>query len=295
MNEKMLEQMKSGKGFIAALDQSGGSTPKALKNYGINEDQYSSEEEMFDLIHKMRSRIITSKVFTNERILGAILFRKTMNSKIEGKYAAEYLWEEKGIVPFLKVDEGMEAEKNGCQLMKPIKSLDEQIKEANEHKVFGTKMRSVIGAANREGIAEIIRQQFEVGKKIFDGGLVPILEPEVTITIPDKAEAEEMMLEEIKKNLEALPENYRIMFKFSLPTKEGFYDELAKHPQVVRVVALSGGYPIDEANELLAKNSGMIASFSRALLNDLSAQQSDDEFDAKLDEAIENIYQASIQ
>lgn len=295
MNEKMLDQMKNGKGFIAALDQSGGSTPKALKHYGINEDQYSSEEEMFNLIHEMRSRIITSKVFTNERILGAILFRKTMNSKIEGKYAAEYLWEEKGIVPFLKVDEGMEAEKNGCQLMKPIKSLDEQIKEANEHKVFGTKMRSVIGAANREGIAEIIRQQFEVGKKIFDGGLVPILEPEVTITIPDKAEAEEIMLEEIKKNLEALPEKYQIMFKFSLPTKEGFYDELAKHPQVVRVVALSGGYPIDEANELLSKNSGMIASFSRALLNDLSAQQSDEEFDAKLDEAIEGIYQASIR
>lgn len=295
MNEKMLDQMKNGKGFIAALDQSGGSTPKALKNYGINEDQYSSEEEMFNLIHEMRTRIITSKVFTNERILGAILFRKTMNSKIEGKYAAEYLWEEKGIVPFLKVDEGMEAEKNGCQLMKPIKSLDEQIKEANEHKIFGTKMRTVIGAANREGIADIVRQQFEVGKKVFDGGLVPILEPEVTITIPDKAEAEEMMLEEIQKNLEALPEKYQIMFKFSLPTKEGLYDELAKHPQVVRVVALSGGYSIDEANELLSKNSGMIASFSRALLNDLSAQQSDDEFDAKLDEAIENIYQASIQ
>lgn len=295
MDEKMLERMKKGQGFIAALDQSGGSTPKALKNYGINEDQYSGEEEMFDLIHQMRSRVITSPVFTSERILGAILFKRTMLSKIEGKYAAEYLWEEKGIVPLLKVDEGLAERADGVQLMKEMKELDHLLVSAREHKVFGTKMRSVIHEANEAGIKKIVDQQFRYGKKIFDAGLVPILEPEVTITIPDKAEAEALLLKEIMNQLEALPESYHFMFKLSLPSKDGFYDQLADHPQVDRVVALSGGYSFDEANTLLSHNHKMTASFSRALLNDLSAQQSDEEFNQVLDRVVQAIYEASIQ
>lgn len=293
MDKKMLDRMENGKGFIAALDQSGGSTPKALRNYGIDDDEYKNEEEMFDLIHQMRTRVITSPSFTSDHILAAILFRRTMNSKIGDKYTAEYLWEEKGIVPILKVDQGKEELKNGVQLMKPMSALEDELKEAKEHGVFGTKMRSVIKEANPEGIKENVKQQFEYGKKIFDAGFVPILEPEVDIHIEDKAEAEDLLLKEINANLEELPESYRFMFKLTIPSKPGFYSDLIAHPQVVRVVALSGGYTREEANELLAKNPKMIASFSRALLNELDVSQDDEEFNKTLAHAVESIYEAS--
>lgn len=295
MNEKMLERMRSGKAFIAALDQSGGSTPKALRNYGIEENEYSSEEEMFDLVHQMRTRIITNEAFTSDRILAAILFRRTMNSQIEGKYSAEYLWEEKGIVPILKVDQGLADLEDGVQLMKPIEILDEELAEAKEHGVFGTKMRSVIKAANPEGIRKIVDQQFDYGKKIFDAGLVPILEPEVDIHLEDKAEAEDILLKEIMAHMEELPENYCFMFKLTLPTQANLYVDLIAHPQVLRVVALSGGYTTEEANERLAQNHGMIASFSRALLNNLDVHQSDEEFTKALQEAEDSIYEASMK
>lgn len=294
MDKKMYENMHSGKGFVAALDQSGGSTPKALKGYGISEDSYSNENEMYDLIHEMRARVIKSPAFTSDRIIGAILFRRTMNSKIDGKYTAEYLWQEKGIVPLLKVDLGMIDKEDDVQLMKPITDLDEQLKEAKSHGVFGTKMRSVIWAANPVGIKKIIDQQFEFGQRIFDAGLVPILEPEVNIDIPDKAEAEEIMVKEIKEHLAKLDDDTRFMFKFTIPTKAGLFSEIMEDPHVCRVVALSGGYSREKANELLKENPGLIASFSRAMLNDIRAQQTDEEFNKALQATVESIYEASI-
>ncbi|EAQ11053.1 fructose-bisphosphate aldolase class I [Maritimibacter alkaliphilus HTCC2654] len=293
-DSKQREQMTSGKGFIAALDQSGGSTPKALRLYGVDESAYSSEDEMFDLIHGMRARIAQAPAFTGEKVIGAILFEMTMDREIGGKPSARFLWEERGVVPFLKVDKGLGAEANGVQLMKPMPDLDALLDRAVAAGIFGTKMRSVVSAANREGIADIVDQQFEVGKQILAKGLVPILEPEVTISIDDKAEAEDILLEEITKHLDALDEGQEIMLKLSLPTKANQYASLIAHPRVIRVVALSGGYARDEANALLAKNEGMIASFSRALTEGLSAQQSDDEFNATIAEAIDGIYRASI-
>ncbi|MZR12880.1 fructose bisphosphate aldolase [Maritimibacter sp. DP07] len=291
---KQLEQMKSGKGFIAALDQSGGSTPKALRLYGIEEDAYGSEDEMFDLIHEMRSRIATAPAFTGEKVIGAILFEKTMEREIEGKPAAKFLWEERGVVPFLKVDKGLESEHDGVQLMKPMPDLDALLDRAVEHGIFGTKMRSVVSAANAEGIQAIVEQQFAVGRQILAKGLVPILEPEVTISIDDKAQAEDMLLNEIIHHLDTLEEGQEVMLKLTLPTLANLYAPLIAHPRVIRVVALSGGYSRDEANALLAKNEGMIASFSRALTEGLSAQQSDDEFNTTIAKAIDDIYAASI-
>lgn len=294
MNQEQFERMKNGKGFIAALDQSGGSTPKALKGYGIDESAYSNDEEMFGLIHQMRTRVITSKSFNSDSILGAILFQRTMNSEIEGKPTADYLWDVKGVVPFLKVDLGLADEEDDVKLMKPITNLDETLKSANEHHIFGTKMRSVINAANPEGIKKIVDQQFDYGLQIWNAGLVPILEPEVTITIPDKAEAEDILKAEIKKHLATLDDDVRIMLKISIPTKEAFYSDIMEDPHMVRVVALSGGYSTEEANELLKKQPGLIASFSRALLGDLRAQQSQEEFDDILAKTIKGIYEASI-
>lgn len=294
MNNEMYKVMKDERGFIAALDQSGGSTPKALKGYGINEDEYSSEEEMFDLIHKMRARVITSPSFSSEHILGAILFRKTMLSKIEGKYTAEYLWENKHVVPFLKVDQGLAEEKNGVKLMKPITILADELKEANEHHVFGTKMRSVIYEANAEGIKEIVDQQFEFAKTICEAGLVPIIEPEVDIHSATKKEAEEILKAEVIKHLENWNKEDKVMFKFSIPTVENLYEDLYKYEAVVRIVALSGGYDVKEACEKLSKQHNMIASFSRALLQNLNAHQTDEEFNKVLNDAIVEIYNASI-
>ncbi len=294
MNQDMAQKIRDGQGFIAALDQSGGSTPKALRLYGVEEDAYSSDSEMFDLIHQMRSRIVTSPAFTGDRVVGAILFEQTMDRDIEGKGSAAFLWENKGVVPFLKVDKGLADVVNGCQLMKDMPGLDEVLDRAVSKGVFGTKMRSVIGAANAEGIAANIAQQFEVGEQIRAKGLMPILEPEVTITIEDKAEAEEIVQAEILKNLDALPEDAEVMLKLSLPTIDNHYAPLVDHPKVMRVVALSGGYARDEANAILARNRGIIASFSRALSEGLSAGQSDDAFNATLDQTVQSIYEASI-
>lgn len=292
MNKEQLKRMHEGKGFIAALDQSGGSTPKALKAYGVSEDAYHGDEEMFEKVHEMRTRIMTSPSFTSEHILAAILFENTMERKVEGKYTSDYLWEEKGIVPFLKNDKGLAEEKNGVRLMKDMPQLDDLLQRAVERHVFGTKMRSVILAANPEGIKEIVDQQFEVAKKICSYGLVPIIEPEVDINIPDKAEAEDILLAEIKKHLPEV--DNPIMFKLSIPTKPDLYKELMDHEQVVRVVALSGGYSRDKANELLAKNHGMIASFSRAFSEGLTYQQSPEDFDKTMLASIKSIYEASI-
>ena len=295
MKEK-IEKMRNGKGFIAALDQSGGSTPKALKLYGIEESRYSNEAEMFDLIHQMRTRIIKSPAFNDSKILGAILFEQTMDRKIDGKYTAEYLWEEKRILPFLKVDKGLvDSDADGVQLMKPITNLADLLKRANEHHVFGTKMRSVIKKASKEGIARVVAQQFEVANEIIAAGLIPIIEPEVDINIPDKAAAEEILQEEILKHLDKLPATSDVMLKLTLPTVENFYTPLTKHPRVVRVVALSGGYSREKANEILGKNQGIIASFSRALSEGLYDQQSDAEFNKTLADSIEGIYEASIK
>ena len=295
MKEK-IEKMRNGKGFIAALDQSGGSTPKALKLYGVEESAYKNDAEMFDLIHQMRTRIIKSPAFNDQKILGAILFEQTMDNKIDGKYTAEYLWEEKHILPFLKVDKGLEnLDENGVQLMKPISNLADLLKRANEHYVFGTKMRSVVKKASKARIASIVAQQFEVAAQIIAAGLVPIIEPEVDINIPDKAEAEAILREEILKHLDKLPATSDVMLKLTLPTVANFYEPLTKHPRVVRVVALSGGYSREKANEILAKNHGVIASFSRALSEGLSAQQSDAEFNKTLADSIEGIYEASIK
>ncbi|HIW21444.1 MAG TPA: fructose bisphosphate aldolase [Candidatus Dorea intestinavium] len=295
MNEKQLEIMKSREGFIAALDQSGGSTPKALKLYGISEDTYNGEEEMFNLVHEMRTRIITSPEFNNQAIIGAILFKETMDRTIEGKLTADYLWEEKKILPFLKVDQGLRAEEDGVQLMKPLTGLDDLLKRAVERNIFGTKMRSVIKSANPIGIKKVIDQQFEVGIQIAKMGLVPILEPEIDIHSADKEESEKLMLEEIKEHLKTLAGKYELMFKVSIPTKAGFYSELMKMPGVVRVVALSGGYSREESCLKLAENPGLIASFSRALSEGLNKQQSDDEFNEMLKSSIEKIYEASIK
>lgn len=294
MNEK-LEKMRNGKGFIAALDQSGGSTPKALKLYGVNEDEYSNEAEMFELIHKMRTRIIKSPAFNQEKILGAILFEQTMDSKIDGKYTADFLWEEKRVLPFLKIDKGLnDLDADGVQTMKDNPGLADLLKRANERHIFGTKMRSVIKKASPEGIARVVKQQFEVAAQIVAAGLVPIIEPEVDINNVDKVECEKILRDEIRKHLNALPESSNVMLKLTLPTVENFYEEFTKHPRVVRVVALSGGYSREKANDILSKNKGVIASFSRALTEGLSAQQTDAEFDSTIAKTIEGIYEASI-
>jgi len=292
--EDQLSQVKSSKGFIAALDQSGGSTPKALKLYGVEESAYSSESEMFDLVHAMRARIIQSPAFTSKRILGVILFEMTMDRQIDGMGSAEFLWQKKGIVPFLKVDNGLADEVDGAQVMKPIPQLGARISSARSHGVFGTKMRSVIKLANPKGIAPVVSQQFDLGKSILDGGLMPIIEPEVDIKSPEKERCEELLRAEIIKELDKLSANQQVMLKLTLPSQPNFYRPLVEHPRVLRVVALSGGYSREDANAMLAKNDGVIASFSRALTEGLSAQQSAAEFDGVLDQAIENIYQASI-
>ena len=292
--EDMKAKIEGGNGFIAALDQSGGSTPKALKGYGIEEDAWGSEEEMFALIHDMRSRIITAPVFSGEKVLGAILFERTMDGEAGGKPVPQALIE-RGVVPFIKIDKGLEDEANGVQLMKPNPGLDTLLHRAKALGVFGTKERSVINLANREGIAAVVKQQFEVGHQVLAAGLVPIIEPEVNIKSPERAEADQILLEEILKNLDALPGDDKVMLKLSLPTKAGLFDPLVDHPRVLRVVALSGGFSRSEACVELARNRGIIASFSRALLNDLRHQMSDAEFNASLGEAIDEIHGASTQ
>jgi fructose-bisphosphate aldolase class I len=289
----MAKQAATKDGFIAALDQSGGSTPKALRLYGIPESAYSGDEAMYRLVHEMRARIIKSPAFTGDKVMGAILFERTMDGEIDGTPTAEYLWKQRGVVPFLKVDKGLANEADGVQLMKPMPELDALLTRAVAKGIFGTKMRSVINAANPKGIAAVVAQQFEVGKQILGHGLIPIIEPEVTISIPDKAQAEEILLAEITKQLNALPADKQVMLKLTLPTKANLYKPLVDHPRVMRVVALSGGYSRDEANRMLAQNAGIIASFSRALTEGLSAQQSDAEFDAMLARAIDDIFQAS--
>lgn len=287
-------QIKKGDGFVAALDQSGGSTPKALGLYGIGADAYSSDDEMFDLIHGMRARIIKSPAFNGDRIVGAILFEMTMDREIDGTPTAEYLWNTKGVVPFLKVDKGLEDAVNGAKLMKPIDGLDATLDRALAKGIYGTKMRSVIDAANPAGIAANVAQQFEIGKSILAKGLMPILEPEVTISIPDKPEAEAILRAEILEQLDALPEGAEVMLKLSLPSSANHYKDVIDHPKVLKVVALSGGYSRDEANALLAQNAGMIASFSRALTEGLNADQSEDDFNALLDSTIASIKAASV-
>ena len=291
--QAMLDKIITQKGFIAALDQSGGSTPKALKLYGIEESEYSNDEEMFNMVHAMRTRIVTCNAFSGERVLGAILFENTLDREIEGLASSHYLWQKKRVVPFLKVDKGLEAEANGVQLMKPMPQLDELLAKANAKDVFGTKMRSVVKLANHEGIKAVVEQQFAVGKQILDAGLVPIIEPEVDINSPEKAEAEALLKLEILTQLNLLGDE-KVMLKLTLPTEANFYKELVDHPKVIKVVALSGGYSRDDANAKLAENQGMIASFSRALTEGVSAQQNDEEFEATLDAAIEGIYQASL-
>jgi fructose-bisphosphate aldolase class I len=295
MNNEMFQQMKSGKGFIAALDQSGGSTPKALLLYGVTESAYSNKAEMFDRMHEMRSRLIKSPVFNGDRVIGAILFEMTMERTIDGLGSAEYLWTKKRVVPFLKVDNGLADEANDVQLMKPIPELGARIAAANKHGVFGTKMRSVINMANTTGIDAVVKQQFEIGKEIIAGGLVPIIEPEVSIKSPQKAEAEEILKKSLLDYANSLSGDQNIMLKLSIPTKANLYKELVDHPRVVRVVALSGGYSREEANRLLAQNTGVIASFSRALAEGLTAQQSDAEFDVALNSTIQSIYDASVK
>ena len=291
----MFQQIKSGKGFIAALDQSGGSTPKVLGLYGVTESSYSNEAEMFDRMHEMRSRLIKSPVFNGDRVIGAILFEMTMERTIDGIGSAEYLWTKKKVVPFLKVDNGLADEANDVQLMKPIPELGARIAAANKHGVFGTKMRSVINLANHAGIDAIVKQQFEIGKEIIAGGLVPIIEPEVNIKSPQKAEAEDYLKKQLLEYANSLNGDQNIMLKLSLPTQANLYKELVDHPRVVRVVALSGGYSREDANKMLAQNTGVIASFSRALAEGLTAQQSEAEFDAMLDATIQSIYEASVK
>lgn len=296
MNNEQFEQMKNAEGFIAALDQSGGSTPKALNLYGIATDQYHSEEEMFSLIHQMRTRIIKSPAFESNRIIGAILFEQTMDRQIDGKYTADYLWEEKHIVPFLKVDKGLlDLDNDGVQLMKPIDGLPDLLLRAKQRNIFGTKMRSVIKKASPKGIAEVVAQQFQVAKTIIAAGLVPIIEPEVDITIPDKSRAEAILCDELRRRLDMLPDTANVMLKLSLPTIDNLYKEFTKHPRVVRVVALSGGYSRNKANELLARNRKVIASFSRALTQGLSVQQTDAEFNDTLQQTVQGIYKASVK
>jgi fructose-bisphosphate aldolase, class I len=293
MDSEMFDRIAKGNGFIAALDQSGGSTPKALRQYGVPEDAYATEDEMFDLVHQMRTRIITSPAFTGERILGAILFEGTMEREIEGVPSARYLWETKHVVPFVKVDKGLAEEADGVQVMKPMPQLDDLLARARDEGVFGTKMRSVVKLADEAGIRRIVEQQFEVGQRILDAGLVPILEPEVDIHSPSKREAEDLLRAAIAEHLDQLADDREVMLKLTIPSEDGFYTPLIEHPRVLRVVALSGGYSRDEANERLARNPGLIASFSRALIGELSADQSDEDFDAALDTAVQSIYDAS--
>ena len=292
-NAEMLKKVSDTDGFIAALDQSGGSTPKALLQYGVAESAYSNDEEMFDTVHAMRTRIITSPAFTGDKVLGAILFENTLDRQIEGKMSAAYLWENKQVVPFLKVDKGLVDEANGVQVMKPMPELDALLDKAVAQGVFGTKMRSVIKLANPQGIADVVAQQFEVAKQICAKGLVPIVEPEVDIHSPEKAQAEAIMRDEIQKQLDGLADDELIMLKLTLPSEDNFYKVLMEHKNVVRVVALSGGYSRDDANAIIARNHGMIASFSRALAQGLSAQQSDAEFNQMLGDSIEAIFAAS--
>lgn len=294
MNQEMFDRMANDPGFIAALDQSGGSTPKALKAYGLDETAWSSEAEMFDLVHAMRTRIIKSPAFTKEHILAAILFEMTMDRTIDGRLTADYLWEEKGIVPILKIDKGLAPLENGVQMMKPIPGLDELLARANERHIFGTKERSVIKEADEAGIKAVVEQQFELGKKVCAAGLVPILEPEVDINCPEKEKAEAFLKKYMKEGLAKLNDE-KIMFKLTIPTEDNFYADIMEDPHVVRVVALSGGYTRAHANELLARNHGLIASFSRALVEGLSAQMSDEVFNEKLAESVQQVYEASIQ
>lgn len=293
LNEQQLKKMRTHPGFIAALDQSGGSTPGALRLYGIKEDTWSNEEEMFALVHQMRSRLIQSPSFTGERIIGAILFENTMDRDIEGRPTADYLWTVKRVVPFLKVDKGLAAEKDGVQLMKPIPALAALLERAKSKHIFGTKMRSFIKQADPAGIRDIVNQQFDLAEQIIDAGLLPIVEPEVDIHCPHKAEAEELLKEAILEKLDALPPDQLVMLKLTLPEQDNYYAEFVNHPRVLRVVALSGGYTRDEANARLRRNHGVVASFSRALVEGLTAQQSDAEFNALLDKSIESIYEAS--
>ena len=290
---QQFEKIKSQSGFIAALDQSGGSTPKALANYGIGDDAYSNDEEMYAVVHQMRSRIVTSPSFDGDRILGAILFENTMDREIEGRPTADYLWQVKDVVPFLKVDKGLADENNGAQIMKPIPELDALLARAKQKGIFGTKMRSVIKTANSAGVAAVVDQQFEVGKRIIAAGLVPIIEPEIDIHSPQKSASEALLKSALMKHLDQLRDDQYVMLKLTLPEQDNFYDSCIAHPHVLRVVALSGGYSREEANQRLANNNGMVASFSRALTEGLSAQQSDDEFNAMLDDSIESIVQAS--
>ncbi|XOK63204.1 fructose bisphosphate aldolase [Paenibacillus elgii] len=295
MNTKQLERIHTGKGFIAALDQSGGSTPKALAQYGVQESSYSNEEEMYALVHEMRTRIIKSPAFDSRYILGAILFENTMDRSIDGQLTADYLWEKKGIVPFLKVDKGLADLEDGVQLMKPMPDLNDLLKRAVERNIFGTKMRSLIKEANPAGIKKVVEQQFAIGKQIVEIGLVPIIEPEVDIYSADKAASEKLLKDEISAQLSALDKDAKIMLKLSIPTENNFYSDLMKDPHVVRIVALSGGYSQAEANEKLAQNHGLIASFSRALSQDLTAGQTDEEFNAVLSKSVQAIYEASIK
>ena len=294
MISDMLEKIATGQGFIAALDQSGGSTPKALEQYGIDETAYTNDAEMFALVHEMRKRIITAPAFSGDKIIGAILFEKTMDSEIEGMATAQYLWTKKAIVPFLKVDKGLEETQNGVQLMKPVPGLDTLLVRAKDKGIFGTKMRSVIHEANETAIREVVRQQFEIGKQILSHGLMPIIEPEISIKSATKQACEDMMRDAILDELSALPEGQQIMLKLTLPEETNFYLPLCEHTRVLRVVALSGGYDLEQACRRLAGNKNMIASFSRALANDLKANQSEDDFNAVLGAAIDKIYQASI-
>ncbi|HEC2155853.1 TPA: fructose bisphosphate aldolase [Staphylococcus delphini] len=293
MNQEQFDKVKNGNGFIAALDQSGGSTPKALRGYGVSEDQYTNDDEMFKLVHDMRTRIVTSPSFTADKVLGAILFEQTMDREVEGKHTGEYL-AEKGIVPFLKVDKGLEDKENGVQLMKPIPELDSLLDRANEHKIFGTKMRSNILEFNKEGIDAVVEQQFGIARQIIAKGLVPIIEPEVNIDAEQKAEIEAYLTESIQKQLDKLGSEDYVMLKITIPTQKNQYQSLINHPNVVRVVALSGGYSLEKANEFLKSNDGLIASFSRALINDLRVSQSDEEFDRLLGQTIDAIYDASV-
>lgn len=294
MNEKMLDKMTKSKGFIAALDQSGGSTPKALRNYGVEADAYNSDAEMFDMVHAMRTRIIKSPSFTGERILGAILFEMTMERKVDDLHTAQFLWEKKGIVPFLKIDKGLAEEKDGMQMLKPIPELDAILEKAKKYGIFGTKERSVIKAANPAGIKAIVTQQFDLAKKVIAAGLVPIIEPEVDINISDKKEAEAILKGELLGHLRAMDNSAKVIFKLTLPEESNLYKELTEDPRVIRVVALSGGYTREESNRRLAMNNDVVASFSRALTEGLNQKQTESEFDKMMDESIESIYQASI-
>jgi fructose-bisphosphate aldolase, class I len=293
LDQQQFDKMKSHPGFIAALDQSGGSTPGALRHYGIKEGAWSSEDEMYALVHQMRTRIITSPSFTGDRILGAILFENTMDRDVEGRPTADYLWNTKRVVPFLKVDQGLAAENDGVQLMKPMPNLAALLAKAKAKRIFGTKMRSVIKQANASGVKNIVSQQFDAARQIIAAGLVPIVEPEVDIHCPDKAGAEDLLRSGISQELDKLPNNQLVMLKLTLPTKDDFFAPFVGHPKVLRVVALSGGYSQAEANDHLRRNHGIVASFSRALVEGLTAQQSDAEFNARLDESIANIYEAS--